>query len=186
MCTKSLLIILCLAAFLFACPAMFETRANSGARDYQTQDKIIAPTAVQLQVVLSGLSNTVYMTHAHDGTNRLFVIEKVGRIRVAQPGSSATTVFLDISSRVLSTGNEQGLLGLAFHPQYAANGRFFVYYTRAGDGALTIERYQRDARFGHPFQQEGIGAHQVVSRPILFSPIAGRLNGRPNAGDFGH
>lgn len=110
------------------------------------RDKIInAPTALQLQTVLSGLSNTVFVTHAHDGTNRLFILEKAGRIRVAQQGASTTTVFLDITSRVLSTGNEQGLLGLAFHPQYAINGRFFVYYTRPGSGAdsgrLTIAEY---------------------------------------------
>ena len=111
----------------------------------QLQKAINAPTAVQLQTILSGLSNTVFVTHAHDGTNRLFIIEKVGRIRVAQPGATTTTVFLDITSRVLSTGNEQGLLGLAFHPQYAINGRFFVYYSRPGSGAasgtLTIAEY---------------------------------------------
>ena len=137
---KNLLAVLCLAAFLLACPTIFQTRANS-AQDYQTQDKVIAPTAVQLQPVLSGLTFSVYVTHAHDGTNRLFIIEKAGRIRVAQPGASTTTLFLDISSRVLSTDNERGLLGLAFHPQYSINGRFFVYYTRQTDGALTIAEY---------------------------------------------
>jgi glucose/arabinose dehydrogenase len=64
---------------------------------------------------------------------------------VAQPGASTTTVFLDITSRVLSTGNEQGLLGLAFHPQYSVNGRFFVYYTRQTDGALVIAEYHVSA-----------------------------------------
>ncbi|MFL6274422.1 MAG: PQQ-dependent sugar dehydrogenase [Blastocatellia bacterium] len=106
----------------------------------QSDQAITAPTALQLQTVISGLSSTVFVTHAHDGTNRLFIIEQVGRIRVAQPGASTTTVFLDISSRVLS-GGERGLLGLAFHPQYAINGRFFVYYTRQTDGALTIAEY---------------------------------------------
>jgi glucose/arabinose dehydrogenase len=105
------------------------------------RDKIInAPTAIQLQTVLSGLSGTVFVTHAHDGTNRLFIIEQAGVIRVAQPGASSTTVFLDITGSVLS-GGERGLLGLAFHPQYAINGRFFVYYTRPNDGALTVAEY---------------------------------------------
>lgn len=140
MCKKNLFAILCLAAFLFCCPTIFQTRAHS-AQDYQTEGKVIAPTAVQLQPVLSGLTFPVYVTHAHDGTNRLFIIEKVGRIRVAQPGASTTTVFLDISTRVLSVDNERGLLGLAFHPQYSSNGRFFVYYTRQTDGALTIAEY---------------------------------------------
>jgi glucose/arabinose dehydrogenase len=115
----------------------------------QDRNDFKAPTATQLVTVLSGLSNTVFVTHAHDGTNRLFVIEKVGRIRVAQPGAATTTVFLDITSRVLSSGNEQGLLGLAFHPQYATNGRFFVYYTRPGTGAdsgkLTVAEYHVSA-----------------------------------------
>jgi glucose/arabinose dehydrogenase len=105
------------------------------------RDKIInAPTAIQLQTIISGLSSTVFVTHARDGTNRLFIIEQAGVIRVAQPGASSTTVFLDITSRVLS-GGERGLLGLAFHPQYAINGRFFVYYTRQTDGALTVAEY---------------------------------------------
>src|SRR5689334_5603862 len=111
----------------------------------QDQNVFRAPTAIGLQQILSGLSNTVFVTHAHDGTNRLFIIEKVGRIRVAQPGATTTTVFLDITSRVLSSGNEQGLLGLAFHPQYAVNGRFFVYYTRQTDGALTVAEYHVSA-----------------------------------------
>jgi len=123
---KNVLTILCITAFLLACPAVFQTRANSAAQDYEPPHRQLAPTAVQLQPVLGGLTFTVYVAHAHDGTNRLFIIEKVGRILVAQPGASTTTVFLDISSRVLSTQNERGLLGLAFHPQYSINGRFFV------------------------------------------------------------
>src|SRR6266498_4101933 len=115
--SKNLLIILCLSAFLLACPGVFLTRAHS-PQDYQIGAGVNAPTALQLQPVLTGLTFTVYVTHAHDGTNRLFIIEKAGRIRVAQPGASTTTVFLDIVSRVRSTENERGLLGLAFHPQY--------------------------------------------------------------------
>jgi glucose/arabinose dehydrogenase len=64
-----------------------------------------------------------------DGSGRLFVIEKVGRIRIIQDGQLLQASFLDITDRVGSSGNEQGLLGLAFHPQYAQNGRFFVNYT---------------------------------------------------------
>lgn len=135
------LTLLCLAALLIACPAIFFAHASPTAQ----QSIGGAITAVQLQPVLSGLSNTVYVTNSHDGTNRLFVIEKAGVIRVAQPGASTTTVFLNITNRVLSTDNERGLLGLAFHPQYAINGRFFVYYTRQTDGALTIAEYHVSA-----------------------------------------
>src|SRR5437879_6034334 len=96
---------------------------------------------VALEATVAGLSTPVYFTNAHDGTNRRFVIEQVGRIRVLQPGSSNFTTFLDISSRVLFNG-ERGLLGLAFHPQFSANRRFFVNYTRQPDGATVIAEFR--------------------------------------------
>src|SRR5581483_2940363 len=86
----------------------------------------------------------VFVTNAKDGSNRLFIVEIGGVIKVLQPGSSTPTVFLDITSRVL-TGSERGLLGLAFHPFYKNNGRFFVYYTRQTDGTLRIAEYHVSA-----------------------------------------
>jgi hypothetical protein len=130
---------------MIACPTFFDARAYPVAPKTATQDKIDAVTAVQLQTVFTGLSNTVYITNAHDGTNRLFIIEKIGRIRVAQPGATTSSVFLNIASRVLSSGSEQGLLGLAFHPQYLMNGRFFVNYTRQTDGATVVAEYHVSA-----------------------------------------
>jgi len=100
--------------------------------------------ALQLQSVLTGLSSPLYVTHAHDGTNRLFIVEQPGRILVLQPGAGTATVFLDIMSKVLS-GGEQGLLGLAFHPNYAFNRRFFVNYTRQPDGATVVAEYRASA-----------------------------------------
>ncbi|HWN99333.1 MAG TPA: PQQ-dependent sugar dehydrogenase [Blastocatellia bacterium] len=123
-----------LAVVVIAYPALTQVSAGLDPESSQVQDKVAAPTAIQLEPVFTGLSTPVYVTNAHDGTNRMFVVEKVGNIRVAQPGATSTTLFLNISSRVLSTGNEQGLLGLAFHPMYSSNGRFFVYYTRPGTG----------------------------------------------------
>jgi glucose/arabinose dehydrogenase len=97
--------------------------------------------AIQLvPVVSSGLSSPIFAGHAGDGSNRLFIVERGGVIRVLQPGASAPTEFLDIHTKVLA-GGERGLLGLAFHPQYAANGRFFVFYTRAVDGTLVIAEF---------------------------------------------
>ena len=93
---------------------------------------------IQLSTVVSGLSSPVFVGNAGDGSNRLFILEQPGIIKVLQPGSSTPTVFLDIRGKVLSTANERGLLGLAFHPQYSGNGRFFVFYTRQTDGALVI------------------------------------------------
>ncbi|MEJ7700398.1 MAG: PQQ-dependent sugar dehydrogenase [Pyrinomonadaceae bacterium] len=68
------------------------------------------------------------------------MVQQGGIIKVVQPGSTTPTDFLNISSRI-STGGERGLLGLAFHPQYENNRRFFVYYTRI-DGDIQIAEYQ--------------------------------------------
>ena len=103
-----------------------------------------AIAAVQLQSVVGGLSSPVYLTNADDGSNRLFIVEQPGRIKVLQPEATVPTVFLDITARVLF-GGEQGLLGLAFHPQFSANRRFFVNYTRQTDGATVIAEYHASA-----------------------------------------
>jgi glucose/arabinose dehydrogenase len=100
--------------------------------------------AVTLEPVLSGLSSPVLLTNAGDGSNRLFVIEQPGRIQVLQPGGATPTVFLDITAKVLA-GGERGLLGLAFHPQFKANRRLFVNYTRRPDGATVIAEYRVSA-----------------------------------------
>lgn len=97
---------------------------------------------IDLRRVVSGLASPVFVTHASD--DRLFIVEQPGVIRVYSPVSATTTVFLDIQNAVLD-GGERGLLGLAFHPNYASNGRFFVFYTRTGDGALTIAEYHVSA-----------------------------------------
>ena len=97
--------------------------------------------AIQLvPVVSSGLSSPLFVGHAGDGSNRLFIVERAGIIKVLQPGASSPTVFLDIRSRIVA-GGEQGLLGLAFHPLHEDNGRFFVFYTRVGDGTLVVAEY---------------------------------------------
>jgi len=96
--------------------------------------------AIQLAPVVTGLSNPLFVTHAGDGSNRLFIVERGGVIKVLQPGGSSPTVFLDVSARVVA-GGEQGLLGLAFHPLYESNGRLFVFYTRAGDGQIVVAEY---------------------------------------------
>jgi glucose/arabinose dehydrogenase len=97
---------------------------------------------IHLEPMLTGFTNPVYLTHAFD--NRLFVIEKMGRIKIIQDWELIDVPFLDIQEMVGSEGSEQGLLGLAFHPDYANNGRFFVNYTNK-DGHTVIARYQVQA-----------------------------------------
>ncbi len=94
---------------------------------------------IRLELVLAGLDDPLYVTHARD--DRLFVVEQPGRVRVAQGGKLLPRPFLDIGDRVRA-GGEQGLLGLAFHPEYRANGRFFVDYTRRPDGATVVAEYR--------------------------------------------
>ena len=103
-----------------------------------------AAAQVQLVQVASGLASPVFVTGAHDGTQRLFIVEQAGVIRVMPIGGSGMATFLDIRSKIRS-GGEQGLLGLAFHPFYSSNRRFFVYYTRATDGAIVVAEYQASA-----------------------------------------
>ncbi|MET0203318.1 MAG: PQQ-dependent sugar dehydrogenase [Casimicrobiaceae bacterium] len=99
--------------------------------------------AIQLvPVISSGLTSPVFVGNAGDGSNRLFIVERSGMVKVLQSGASSATVFLDIHTKVTTGGGEQGLLGLAFHPQYSTNGRFFVYYTRAGDGTIVVAEYR--------------------------------------------
>ena len=97
------------------------------------------PNAYDWQRVVEGLQRPVDLQP--DGSGRLFVIEKTGRIRILENGQLFETPFLDITDRVGSSGNEQGLLGLAFHPQYSDNGRFFVNYTDV-NGDTVIARFQ--------------------------------------------
>lgn len=93
---------------------------------------------VILQPVAEGLVAPLYLT-APAGDPRLFVVEQPGRIRVIRDGRLLPEPFLDITDKV-GYGGERGLLGLAFHPRYAANGRFYVDYTdRHGD--TRVERY---------------------------------------------
>jgi glucose/arabinose dehydrogenase len=74
----------------------------------------------------------------------MFILEKVGRIRVYQDGTLIDTPFLDVTDRVGAASSEQGLLGLAFHPRYAENGLFFVNYTN-GEGNTVVSRFSVSA-----------------------------------------
>ena len=97
-----------------------------------------ADFSLTLQEVASGLNSPVYVT-SPPGDARLFIVEQPGRIRIVANGQLLATPFLDIVSRV-GSGGERGMLSAAFHPQYAANGFFFVYFTGPG-GEIRVERF---------------------------------------------
>ena len=98
----------------------------------------IGRTRVTVSLVTSGLLNPLLVTSANDGTSRLFVVEQQGRVRTVL-GRRVTGTFLDIRRLVLS-GGERGLLGLAFAPDFAKSHLVWVTYTR-GDGALVLARF---------------------------------------------
>jgi glucose/arabinose dehydrogenase len=114
-------------------------------------------SSLRLVRVIGGFENPVFVTQAPGEPGRLYVVEQPGRIRVVERGRIRAAPFLDVRSRVVS-GGEQGLLGLAFAPDYARSGTFYVNYTAAGDGANTVARYR--ARNGRVVP----GSAQVILR----------------------
>jgi glucose/arabinose dehydrogenase len=129
-----------LAAAASGCGSQFES---------ETPDLPDGPVSVGLQEVASGLAFPLYLT-APAGDPRLFIVEKGGTIRIVQNGALLPTTFLDFSAKV-STGGEQGLLGLAFDPQYASTGRFVVHYTDlAGDTRVSLLRVSLDPNVADP------------------------------------
>jgi len=106
--------------------------------DATTEPPPPLPAALTLVPVVTGLTSPLYLT-TPAGDSRLFVVEQAGRIRVVKNGQLLTTPYLDIRSK-LTSGGERGLLGLAFHPNFATNGFFYVNYTDL-NGNTEIERY---------------------------------------------
>ena len=99
----------------------------------------LGANSISLDKVVGGLKSPTQITNANDGTDRLFVVEQRGTIRVIKGGVLQPGYFLDIRSKV-ADGGERGLLGLAFHPNFKSNHRFFVYYTRNG-GDIVVSRF---------------------------------------------
>jgi glucose/arabinose dehydrogenase len=114
-----------------------------------------APVAAVLPLTLvqGGFTQPLFVTHAFD--SRLFVVQQDGLIKIVGGGT-----FLDVSAKI-ATGGERGLLGLAFHPNYASNGLFYVNYTRAGDGATIVAEYRRAA--GNPNAADPASARTVLT-----------------------
>ena len=95
--------------------------------------------SLRAEQLVEGLTRPVDLV-SPAGDRRLFVVEQPGRIRIIENGRLLPTPFLDITGKVRSSGNEQGLLGLAFHPQYGSTGHLFVNYTDL-NGDTQVERY---------------------------------------------
>lgn len=96
--------------------------------------------AIALEPVVSGLDQPIVLVGGEG--DRLYVLEQPGRIRIIENGRLLPGAFLDLTDRVLSTGMEQGLLGLAFHPEFRENGLFFVHYTGRPAGQTVLSRFR--------------------------------------------
>ena len=92
--------------------------------------------------VITGLNSPIQLVHAGDGSNRIFIVQQGGSIRVYDKTYASLGIFVTVSN--LSTGGERGLLSMAFHPSYATNGLFYVYYTNS-NGDLELARYNVSA-----------------------------------------
>lgn len=111
-----------------------------------TVGQAVGAGSVALELVTDGLTAPNYLTMPDDGSGRRFVVDQIGRVRIIDAGGSLlSTPFLDVSSRMVDLGafgpgsfDERGLLGLAFHPGFAGNGQFYVYYSARRNPDTTI------------------------------------------------
>jgi hypothetical protein len=147
-----------LAAIASALAAGASAQPGSGGQAPAEPRTIYVPMpGLRLETVATGLDHPLYLT-APPGDPRLFVVEQGGRIRILDNGRVRKRPFLDLSDSV-RTGAERGLLSVAFHPDYAHNGLFFVNYTdRRGD--TRIERYRVTA---DPDSADRASAHLVLA-----------------------
>lgn len=104
-----------------------------------TQNSTPSSTTLKLQTIASNLNSPVFLTAPRGDANRLFVLEQAGIIKVLdRTTGNALSTFLTLTG--IKSEGEQGLLGLAFDPNYTANGRFYIHYTDV-NGAITVARF---------------------------------------------
>ncbi len=137
-----------------------------------------APTAVALERVPGDFSQPLYVAAPPGDGGRLFVVEKAGLIRIVKDGEVLPVPFLDLTDRV-STSGEQGLLSMAFHPRYAANGRFYVNFTNR-DGHTRVVRYIASA--GEPDRADPASAKVLLK---VRQPYANHNGGQLQFGPDG-
>jgi len=116
----------------FAVAALFLLAAGCGDAKPPASS---ATQSLTLQALVSGFSSPLDLEQPNDSTNRLFVVEQGGRIKIVQNGAVLATAFLDISSKI-TPGGEMGLLGVTFHPNFSTNGKLYVNYVRTVSGQI--------------------------------------------------
>lgn len=120
-----------------------------------TSSADLSQLSFELEPLVEGFRKPTHVTAAGDGSARLFVTEQAGVIQIVRDGARLSEPFLDMRDLVESGGNEQGLLSVAFHPQYAQNGRFFVGYTdRDSNNVVAAYRVSADPDRADPTSGE--------------------------------
>ena len=158
---------------------------TSATNPAQSTDAFDPSRLVLRQMFPETVFGPLGVANAGDGTGRLFILDQSGKVWVVKDGLLLGTPFLDLSSLIAFTvPSEQGLLGLAFHPNYATNRQFYVAYTAASTGALTLARYLTDA--STPDIADPLSATVLLSVPhpdhtshnggmLAFGPVDGYL-----------
>ena len=136
------------------------------------------PQLPALLPVTDSLSSPTFMTSPPGDTLRLFVVQQGGLVRVIRRDTLLATPFLNLTGKIAS-GGEQGLLSIAFHPQYAANGRFYVYFTDP-NGDLRIVRYLVSAADANVADSLSADTVLAVPHPLQSNHNGGQLQFGPD------
>ncbi len=144
---------------------------------------------IALETVATGLSSPVGLVGAGDGTNRLFVVDQTGLIQIVENGVLLAEPFLDVSAELPVLGtffDERGLLGLAFHPNFATNGRFFIRHSVPRDGD-PLEQYNDPDGFIVGCHSEVLAEDSVsATNPNLADPTSGTVLFTVDEPQFNH
>ncbi len=111
---------------------------SSASAPPDSTSTVSEPTKIGIEEVAGGFDNPVQATAAPGDAARIYVVEQTGRIKVVEDGRTREQPFVDLSDRIVA-GGEQGLLSVAFHPDYATNGRVFVDYTNTDGDTRVVE-----------------------------------------------
>ena len=161
-------LLLALAVALSSCAGNDATPTSTPAPIVEQPAGSLVSMDVEPAFPNLALDRMVYLTHAGDGTDRLFVLLQPGRIMLFPNDQSvqSATVFLDIRDRVSDRGNEEGLLGLAFDPDYATSGHLYVYYTASAPRRSVVSRFS--VRPGDPNHADPASERIILQVPQPF------------------
>ncbi len=143
-------------------PPQPDTAISSTQIPVTTASQFPDPSGFAWTPILNGLDRPVDLQSAFDGSGRLFIIEKYGAIRIFKDGQLSSEPFLNIDDRVDDSGNEMGLLGFAFHPNFEQNGYFYVNYTGEG-GHTRISRFTASGDSADPNSEQVL---LVIDQPF--------------------